>query len=106
MRAPTRHGMPDTSYEAAESVNVSREERLVLNSLYDDSESTDEQIYDDVHALVDGYATPQGLRSRRCELMRKGFIEVADSNGITSYGRRCRRYRLTKKGRELCKTLF
>lgn len=55
--------------------------------------------------------TAQSLRSRRAELMRGGYVELAVHDdgtpmyGKTMYNRRCRLFRLTDKGKDLAKTL-
>lgn len=115
--AKARRNDPETSHEAAETVNVSRDRKAVLFALYMESDLTDDAIFaalehpqsDDEHMP---HGTSQSLRSRRVELMRDGYIEVsayADGTplyGRTAYGRRCRLYRLTLKGAELARSIF
>ena len=115
--AKARRNDPETSREAAETVNVSRDRRAVLFALYMESDLTDDAIFaalehpqsDDEHMP---HGTAQSLRSRRAELMRDGYIEVSTYDdgipiyGRTAYGRRCRVYQLTYKGHVLARSLF
>lgn len=115
--AKARRNDPETSKEAAETVNVSRDRRAVLFALYMEGEATDDEIlaelehptFNDEHMP---HGTAQSLRSRRAELMRDGYIEVVMYDdgtpvyGRTAYGRRCRVYRLTQAGHELARAIF
>lgn len=115
--AKSRRNDPETSNEAAETVNVSRDRRAVLFALYMESDLSDDDIFaalenpqsDDEHMP---HGTAQSLRSRRAELVRDGYIEVSTYDGgtpvygRTAYGRRCRVYRLTHDGHELARSLF
>lgn len=115
--AKARRNDPDTSREAAETVNVSRDRRAVLFALYMESELSDDDIFAALeHPAFDDermpYGTAQSLRSRRADLMRDGLVELVTYDdgtpvyGKTSYGRRCRVYRLTHEGHELARSLF
>lgn len=115
--AKARRNDPDTSREAAETVNVPRDRKAVLFALYMESELSDDGIFaalehpqsDDEHIP---HGTAQSIRSRRAELMRDGYIEIVTYDdgtpvyGKTAYGRRCRVYRLTHEGHELARSLF
>jgi hypothetical protein len=105
--AHARNTDPETSHTAASIVNVGYQRRVVLASLLElGCPSTDEEIYNTArYGILSHDMTPQGLRSRRCELMREGYIETVDRYGITANGRSCRRYRLTKEGKELAEHL-
>lgn len=107
---------PETSHEAAETVNVSRDRKAVLFALYMESELSDDDIftalehpqYDDEHMP---HGTAQSIRSRRAELMREGLVETVTYSdgtpvGDTAYGSRFRIYRLTQAGHELARSLF
>lgn len=118
--AKARRNDPETSHEAAETVNVSRDRRAVLWAFW----HRGQQFTDGLELLTDGaiwdcvtwsypakHGTQQSLRSRRAELVRDGYIEVATYDGTplygrTAYHRRCRLYRLTLKGRELARSIF
>lgn len=50
--------------------------------------------------------TPQSLRSRMVELERAGYVHRIDTNGISRRKRRCWRWQLTKKGKELIQEIF
>lgn len=107
---------PETSHEAAETVNVSRDRKAVLFALYMESELTDDTIFAALEHQQSNkehmpYGTAQSLRSSRAELMREGLVELVRYDdgtpvGETAYGRRCRLYRLTLKGTELARSLF
>lgn len=115
--AKARRNDPETSKEAAETVNVSRDRKAVLFALYMNVEATDNDIsyyldhpmFDDEHMP---HGTAQSLRSRRAELMRDGLVDVVTYDGgtpvygRTDCGRRCRVYRLTHEGHELARALF
>lgn len=115
--AKARRNDPDTSKEAAETVNVSRDRKAVLFALYMESDLSDDDIFAALeHPQSDDermpHGTAQSIRSRRAELMREGLVEVVTYDGgtpvygRTAYGRRCRVYRLTYKGHELARSLF
>ena len=109
---------PDTSHEAADTVNVSKAKEAVLLGLYIGGLSadrwgrspvafTDENIAYEVAQLSDrvGIHTEQSLRSRRAELERDGYVKCIDRLGHTSHGRACRRYTLTDTGEKLAKQI-
>ena len=110
---------PDTSHEAADTVNVSKAKEAVLLGLYAGGLAsgrwgsspvafTDENIAFEVAQLSDwvGIHTEQSLRSRRAELERDGYVECIDRLGRTSHGRACRRYALTDTGEKLAKQIY
>lgn len=111
-----RRNDPATSWEAAETIDVARDKRAVLWALDKLGTASDE----DISHRIDRAAscgrpvlagTAQSLRSRRAELMRGGYIELAvHEDGTPMYGktrhnRRCRLFRLTDKGKALAITL-
>lgn len=115
--AKARNSDPETSREAAETVNVQRDRRAVLFALYMEGEASDGEILSELeHPQFDDermpYGTAQSLRSRRAELMRDGLVELVTYDdgtpvyGRTAYGRRCRVYRLTQAGHELARAIF
>lgn len=115
--AKARRNDPETSHEAAETVNVSRDRRAVLFALYMEDELSDDDIFTALeHPQTDDenmpHGTAQSIRSRRAELMRDGLVELVTYDdgtpvyGKTAYGRRCRVYRLTYKGHVLARSLF
>lgn len=108
--AKARRNDPDTSWEAAETVNVPRDKRAVLSALWNINAGTDEDICEEAHRMEEyEFCTPQSLRSRRAELMRDGYIEQAvDWKGDLMFGmterrRKCRVFMLTSKGRGLAR---
>lgn len=115
--AKARKSDPDTSREASETVNVSRDRRAVLFALYMEGEASDDGIFAELERPPFDdecmpHGTAQSLRSRRAELMRDGYIEVVTYDGgtpiygRTAYGRRCRVYQLTQAGHELARAIF
>ena len=114
--AKARRNDPATSWEAAEAIDVARDKRAVLWALGKLGTASDEDILRRIdRAAFDGTpvlaGTAQSLRSRRAELMRGGYIELAvHDDGTPMYGktrcnRRCRLFRLTDKGKVLAGTL-
>lgn len=106
--AHARNADPDTSHEAAASVSkgmVQGERNLVVSMLSKFGPVlSDGEIALWAIGECCNVCSEQGLRSRRCELMRDGYVEVA-GYGETDSGRRCRLYRLTKKGEEYAASL-
>lgn len=97
-QAHARNVDPETSHMAADSVNVGRTKKLVLRTLntigsLDLSPVTADEltgiIRDNGHTV-----SPSGVRSRLAEMVREGSVLVADTDGYTASGRKCRRYRL------------
>lgn len=97
-QAHARSTDPETSHMAADGVDVGRTKKLVLRALntigsLDLSPVTADEltgiIRDNGHTV-----SPSGVRSRLTELVRDGRVEVADMEGVTPSGRKCRRYRL------------
>lgn len=97
-KAWARHGDPQVSHEAADTVDVKRDRYAVLLILYFLGEARDSDI--ERNAWRTEHGTPQSLRSRRAELMRAGLIEVSDDHAVSDSGRRCRMFRLTRAGIE------
>lgn len=92
MSAATRSGSPETSYEAAASVeDLTAKQNAVCWLLREFGAMTDQQI-------AQRYPTPgflpvqseSGLRTRRSELVALGKVEFSGSWGSTSGGRRSR----------------
>ena len=115
--AKSRRNDPETSKEAAETVNVSRDRRAALFSIYMNVEASDADIFYYLEHQFSNdknipHGTAQSIRSRRAELMRDGLVEVVKYDdgtpvyGRTDCGRRCRVYRLTHEGHELARSLF
>lgn len=87
---------PHTSHEAASSTTKERESYLDKVILYvlDMNELTDEQLCDRIHRAPYWIkTTPQGIRTARVRLERKGLLEVT---GITKtkYNRNARVWRV------------
>lgn len=111
---------PETSSDAADTVDVPRAQRAVLlaMSVCERTHGTDgvtygKLIYKVRHmARTLGMHTEQSIRSRCSELEKLGYIEtVTDpqtglpSIARTPYHRACRLHRLTKRGRDLADRL-
>jgi len=80
-----RNADPVTSHEAAESVDISAGQRIVLDALAH-GPMTDEEIYDRV-VTIGARISPSGCRTRRCELVRLGQVVGAGYYGRTRAGR-------------------
>lgn len=111
-----RRNDPATSWEAAETIDVARDKRAVLWALDKLGTASDEDISHRIDRTASWgrpvlAGTAQSLRSRRAELMRGGYIELAVHDdgtpvyGKTMHNRRCRLFRLTDKGKALAKML-
>ena len=112
--AKARRNDPETSKEAAETVRVPHDRRVVIWALKHLEIASDAGIAIELYAnpTIADYSTEQSWRSRRAELMRDGLVEHAlDDDGspmytLSSHNRWCRVFRLTSKGMELAKVLF
>ena len=111
---------PETSDEAADTVDVPRAQRAVLlaMSVWERANGTDGITYGKLidqarhMARTVGMHTDQSIRSRCSELEKLGYIEtVTDPTtgkpaiAHTKYHRACRLHRLTKRGRDLADRL-
>lgn len=87
-RGRARRTDPETSIAAARSVKVTEMQGHVLDAL-DDSPCTDEEL---IARIQDAgiKATPQGVRSRRAELVEKGLVEFSGKWGHTHLGNKSR----------------
>ena len=105
--AHARNTDPETSHEAAESIdNLTERQTAVLVIL----EEFGGQLAD--HELVRQYEkhgswysvpkqTPQSIRSRRSELVKRGLVDHWPGNFVkTESGRRARVWAVTDAGRE------
>lgn len=118
--AHSRATDPETSDDAADTVDVPRAKRAVLlaMSVWERANGTDGVTYDmladQVRRMVRtvGMHTEQSIRSRCSELEKLGYIETVTDpqTGLpaiarTRYHRACRLHRLTKRGRDLADRL-
>lgn len=92
-----RRDDPETSWEAAASVEDLSERRAAVYWLLRRlGPSTDEEIAE--HYPRDApQQSPSGLRTRRSELVRMGFVEFAGEHKKMTSGRRARVWRVTGK---------
>jgi len=95
--AHARRSDPQTSRDAAKSVtNLGRTRDRIIALLKAYGPLTDEHLVELFRTHSEprfGMATPAGIRSRRCELVRWGFV-VACGEGKTASGRACQIWRL------------
>ncbi len=97
-QAHARSTDPETSHMAADSVDVGRTKRLVMAVLgarrdLHRGPATASEVTACI--LGSGYRVSEsGVRSRLAEMVRDGSVLVADTDGYTASGRKCRRYRL------------
>ena len=92
---------PKTSHEAAQSVrNISATKLVILDLLT--RSFTDEDLIDRFYSRVEvglaPLASPSGIRSRRAELVRDGFVEAVGF-AKTASGRNTLVWRATLAGR-------
>lgn len=100
--ALTRTGDPQTSFDAAASVDVSTQMNHLCRSMWLASRRnrrpvTDTEIRAAAWAL-NFKDTSQGLRSRRSTLQRSGLVEAIDREGISPNGRKATRWLFTDAG--------
>ena len=92
--AHARRTDPMTSHEAAWSLGDLSEKQGRVLALFDArTVATDAQLrahYQQVYGPV----AESTVRTRRRELQDLGLVVLADTKGVTSGGRSCRRYRL------------
>ena len=118
--AHSRATDPETSDEAADTVDVPRAKRAVLlaMSAWERTHDTDGITYDMLASQVGhmartlGMHTEQSIRSRCSELQTLGYIETVTDPATgkpviarTRYHRKCRLHRLTQRGRDLADRL-
>ena len=97
--APTRRGDPDTSYKAAETVNVNRMQAETVKALVDLQEPVEEwRLQERVEQRLGCRLGDSTIRTRLKELVGKGIVVVADRNGVSRAGHRCARYALAEMG--------
>ena len=95
-QAHARASDPETSKSAARSVvNLGRTRDAILALLKAAGPATDEEIWDRYHVAYPSReaVSPSGLRSRRAELVRMGFVEAC-GEGKTVSGRACTIWRI------------
>lgn len=111
--AHTRAGDPDTSYAAAETVDVKQKRLLTLQALAKLEAASGRGVpftAAETHRMAQSiqYArNPNAnqlgestIRTRLTELYRLGYVELADHAGVTASGRHCARYTLNQQGRQ------
>ncbi|MCT6838964.1 MAG: hypothetical protein M3036_15065 [Bifidobacteriales bacterium] len=97
--APTRRGDPDTSYEAAETVNVNRMQAETVKALAGLHEPVEEwRLQERVEQRLGCRLGDSTIRTRLKELVKKGIVVVTDRNGVSRAGHRCARYALAEMG--------
>jgi hypothetical protein len=75
-QAHARRTDPETSHEAAASVNVTAGQQVVLDALTQHGPCTDEELVGYMHLAANPAwrLSPSGIRSRRHELTAKGKV--------------------------------
>ena len=97
--APTRRGDPDTSYEAAETINVNRMQAETVKALAELHEPVEEwRLQERVEQRLGCRLGDSTIRTRLKELVGKGVVVVADRKGVSRAGHRCARYALAEMG--------
>lgn len=97
--APTRRGDPDTSFEAAEKVDVNRMQEETVKALAGLTYPVEEwRLQELVEKRLGCRLGDSTIRTRLSELVRKGLVEIADRHGYSRTGHKCARYRLAEVG--------
>ncbi len=102
--APTRHGDPETSFEAAATISGEKMTQAMLHVLYvleaySPFPLIDEELCVHYDALGKMRQTHQSIRSRRAQLVRLGYVEQT-GHALNNHGNRCRCWAITAKGLE------
>lgn len=88
--ARARRTDPGTSHDAARSIHDMTETQRGVYFFLKRSPGTDEQLetayYDGCERFGFPMASPQGLRSRRAELVALGWVEDSGESRETKYG--------------------
>ena len=83
---------PQTSHEAARTVNVTRGQEIVLNEFLMYHEMTDEQLIEALQvrqdSCPDAKLSDSGARSRRAELVAIGILKDTGRRAKTVTGRK------------------
>lgn len=99
---PSHTHDPETSKQAAATVNVNRQMLLVLEALaHAHKPLTNDQIHswsmeNSAHYRGD---YPHALSTRRGKLEDQGLVVTVDRHGVSRAGRACSRYAITPQGR-------
>lgn len=93
MRAGARSTDPQTSFDAARSVDLTAGQEKVLDAFRRHATLTDEQL---VRMLL-AELSPSGARSRRAELVEAGLVEWTGETVRSATGRQTRVWRLAPK---------
>ena len=97
--APTRRGDPETSFEAAGTVNVNRMQAETVKALAGLNEPVEEwRLQERVEQRLGCRLGDSTIRTRLKELVGKGVVVVADRKGVSRAGHRCARYALAEMG--------
>ncbi|MCX8658780.1 hypothetical protein J3U03_07075 [Bifidobacterium sp. B4114] len=97
--APTRRGDPETSFEAAEKVDVNRMQEETIRALAGLSYPVEEwRLQELVEKRLGCRLGDSTIRTRLSELVKKGLVELVDREGRSRTGHRCSRYRLAEVG--------
>jgi len=91
LTAPTRASDPQTSRDAAASVNVTKGQQTVLAEFRMYRRLTDEQLIEALRiratSCPEARLSDSGARSRRAELVAKGLLVDSGDRGRTQAGR-------------------
>lgn len=92
--ARARSTDPQESHDAAAKVSVGTQRAIVMRTLYKHPNISDNELIEFTEKLP---ASHSGLRSRRSELIKDGFVKKSGSS-VSKYGKRCGLFSLTDKG--------
>ncbi len=88
----SRWSDPETSRDAARSVDprkLTKTQERVYSLIKMRGPLTDDELVDHYLEIWPESASPQGIRSRRSELSRRGLLVRLDRLGTSRYGRPC-----------------
>jgi hypothetical protein len=92
-KARARREDPWTSHLAADGVDVTKGQAIVLMAFMRGPATDDELVDRIAHYWPEIQITPQSVRSRRAELVRKKMVEDSGEVGVTHNGGRSKVWR-------------
>lgn len=97
VRAKARQTDPQTSHEAAETVNLTSGQEMVLEALQRGGPMHDELIKIEVSCVPGNFISLSGCRTRRKELVDLGLVEDSGTTVLTENGRKTIVWRVVEK---------
>lgn len=109
-KAPVRPNDPYTSHLAAQGVNLTKSQRIVLKLAYLYSKAKGEEAFIDDQLVAfknsrNEAISDVGVEARRCELVRLGHIAQA-GEGVTKYNNKALAWKITEKGIDAARSMM